>query len=199
MPIHAIGMLLVLLSLAAMLVLLLDPLTIMLSPVALLLAALYPFAKRMIHIPQAMLGLAFAWGTIMAWSAVQGTVAVPAWCIFAATICWAIGYDTIYALQDQDDDRRIGVKSAALFFGSSTWLAVAVALGGMLVLLGLAGWLGHIGWSYYPVLIVIGLFILRQVRQIRATVRAERAFHMFRQHVWVGSGVLAGCLAGFLL
>lgn len=198
-PGHAVGILIVLVTLAAALVLFLDPLTIMLSPVALLLAALYPFAKRVIHVPQAMLGLAFGWGTIMAWSAAQGTVTSPAWCLFAATLCWAIGYDTIYALQDQDDDRRIGVKSSAIFFGSLTWLAVGVALGGMLVLLSLAGWLTHVGWPYYPVLIAIGIVFVWQVRQLRHRMLASAALSLFRQHVWIGTAVLSGLLGGFLL
>lgn len=197
-PRHAVGILIVLVMLAAALVLLLDPLTIMLSSVALLLAALYPFAKRVIHIPQAMLGLAFGWGTIMAWSAVQGTVTAPAWCLFAATLCWAIGYDTIYALQDQDDDRRIGVKSSAIFFGSLTWLAVGVALGGMLVILSLAGWLTQVGWPYYLVLIAIGFFCVWQVQQLRHRIPASAALSLFRQHVWVGTAVLGGLLGGFL-
>ena len=132
--------------------------TILLSPIAILFAALYPFAKRIIHIPQAMLGIAFGWGTIMAWTASRGTIEAPAWCIFAATICWAIGYDTIYALQDRQDDRRIGVKSSALFFGSSTWLAVGIALAVMLILLGIAGWLADIGWIYYGVLAAVGVW-----------------------------------------
>jgi 4-hydroxybenzoate polyprenyltransferase len=196
---HAVAILIVLVTLAAALVLLLDPITIMLSPIALLLAALYPFAKRVIHIPQAMLGLAFGWGTIMAWSAAQGTVTAPAWCTFAATLCWAIGYDTIYALQDQDDDRRIGVKSSAIFFDSLTWLAVGVVLGGMLLLLCLAGWLTQIGWFYYLVLIAIGLFCVWQVRQLRYSISDSTALSMFQQHVWVGIAVLGGLLGGFVL
>jgi 4-hydroxybenzoate polyprenyltransferase len=83
------------LLLAGMLVLFLDPLTILLSPIAVLLACLYPLAKRVIHIPQAMLGIAFGWGTIMAWTASRGAIEAPAWCLFAATVCWAIGYDKI--------------------------------------------------------------------------------------------------------
>ena len=101
--------------LAALLVSGLNVLTILLSPIALLLAALYPFAKRVIHLPQAILGIAFGWGTIMAWTASRDTIDAQAWLVFAATICWAIGYDTIYALQDLEDDRRIGVKSSPLF------------------------------------------------------------------------------------
>ena len=135
-PIHALLVVGLFLLLAGMLVMLLDPLTILLSPIAVLLAGLYPFAKRVIHIPQAMLGIAFGWGTIMAWTASRGAIEAPAWCLFAATVCWAIGYDTIYALQDREDDRRIGVKSSALLFGSSTWIAVGAVFCAMLLLAG---------------------------------------------------------------
>lgn len=198
-PTHALLILGFLLVLAGILVLLLNPLTMLLSPIAVLLAAIYPLAKRVIHIPQAMLGIAFGWGTIMAWTASQGAIEAPAWCLFAATVCWAIGYDTIYAFQDREDDRRIGVKSSALLFGSSAWIAVGTAFCAMLLLLGLAGRLADIGWIYYAALAAIGVWCLRQALQLRHTVTTPAAFHMFRQHVWVGTAVFIGMIAGFLL
>ncbi len=130
----------VLLVSAAALVMALNPLALLLSPVGLLLAALYPYAKRMVQLPQAVLGIAFGWGAIMAWAASRAQLASPAWALFGATICWAIAYDTIYALQDRDDDARIGVKSAAILFGSYAWIAVGMFLAAMLVLLGFAGY-----------------------------------------------------------
>jgi 4-hydroxybenzoate polyprenyltransferase len=196
---HALLVLGVFLFLAGILALLLDPSTILLSPIAVLLAAIYPLAKRVIHIPQAMLGIAFGWGAIMAWSASRGHIEAPAWCLFAATICWAIGYDTIYALQDREDDRRIGVKSSALLFGSSAWIAVGAVFCAMLLLLALAGWLADIGWIYYAALAVIGAWCLRQALQLRQAVTTPTAFHMFQQHVWVGTAVFIGMIAGFLL
>jgi 4-hydroxybenzoate polyprenyltransferase len=198
-PTHALLVVGFFLLLAGMLVLLLDPLTILLSPIAVLLAGLYPFAKRVIHIPQAMLGIAFGWGTIMAWTASLGVIEAPAWCLFAATVCWAIGYDTIYALQDREDDRRIGVKSSALLFGSSTWIAVGVVFCAMLLLLGLAGWLAHIGWIYFAALAAIGVWCLRQSLQLRQPIPTPAAFRMFQQHVWVGAAVFIAMIAGFLL
>ncbi|THI86532.1 MAG: 4-hydroxybenzoate octaprenyltransferase [Nitrospira sp. CG24C] len=187
------------LLLAGTLVWFLDPLTILLSPIAVLLAGLYPLAKRVIHIPQAMLGIAFGWGTIMAWTASRGDIEAPAWCLFAATVFWAIGYDTIYALQDREDDRRIGVKSSALLFDSSTWIAVGAVFSAMLLLLGLAGWFAQIGWIYYVALAAIGVWCLKQALQLRQAVPAPTAFHMFQQHVWVGGAVFIGMIAGFLL
>jgi 4-hydroxybenzoate polyprenyltransferase len=198
-PWHALVVVSILLAGACLLVLSLNSFTIMLSPIALLLAWLYPFAKRVVQIPQAMLGIAFGWGTIMAWAASHGSIDAPAWLIFAATACWAVGYDTIYALQDREDDERIGVKSSALFFGSSAWLAVGISFTAMVVLLGLAGWLTQIGWFFYGVLAGVSLFCATQALKLRNADAPLPAFDMFRQHVWVGTALLAGLLGGFLL
>ena len=195
---HALVVLAVLLTLAALLVVQLNALTILLSPVAVLLAALYPFAKRVIHVPQAVLGIAFGWGTIMAWAASRETIEYPAWLIFAATICWAMAYDTIYALQDLDDDRRIGVKSSALYFGSGAWLAVGAACAMMLILLGMAADMAGIGWMGYGVLAVAGMFFAKQVNELRNPVSPARAFALFHQHVWIGTAILGGFVLGFL-
>jgi len=184
---------------AATLLFFLHPLVMWLAPVALCLAALYPFSKRWIPVPQAVLGLAFGWGTVMAWAAVQARLDLPVWCLFAAAAAWAVAYDTIYALQDREDDGRIGVKSAALFFGSLTWLAVGAALCTMLVLLGAAGWMTKIGWPYYAALLSVGLFFAVQIAELRRPVDPHRAFALFRAHVWAGALILGGMVAGFLV
>ena len=195
---HALVVLATLLTLAALLVLQLNPLTIRLSPIALLLAVLYPFAKRVVHLPQAMLGIAFGWGTIMAWTASRGTIDSAAWLLFSATICWAVGYDTIYALQDVEDDRRIGVKSSALYFRNWTWLAVACAFAMMLALLGIAGSMAGTDWSFYGVLGVVGLWCGKQVNEIRTPILPARAFELFQEHTWIGSAILMGFFVGFV-
>lgn len=195
---HAFILLGLLLLAAASLLFLLDPLVFWLAPVALLLAALYPFSKRWLPIPQTMLGLAFGWGTVVAWAAVRGQLDAPVWCLFGATAAWAVGYDTIYAIQDREDDQRIGVKSAALFFGPSIHLGVALAFGAMLALLSAVGWLVQIGWPYYLTLLGLALFFSVQIGRLRKPVDPSQAFSMFRAHVWVGASVLAGILAGFL-
>ncbi len=184
---------------AAGLLWLLNPLTRWLSPIALALAALYPFSKRVLHVPQAMLGLAFGWGTIMAWTAARGTLDQTAWTIFAATIVWAIAYDTIYAVQDMEDDRRIGVKSSALLFGSSIWLAVGLTLGVMLMLLIAAGLQTGIGWPYFLMLGAVSVFFAAQARTLRGAITPSQAFRMFQDHVWVGLTIFAGMIAGFLV
>ncbi|KAF4515834.1 hypothetical protein B566_EDAN000069 [Ephemera danica] len=182
---------------AAGLLWLLNPLTLWLSPIALLLAALYPFSKRVLHIPQAMLGLAFGWGTIMAWAAARGTLESTAWTVFAATIVWAIAYDTIYAIQDLEDDQRIGVKSSALFFGSSIWIAVGLMLGVMLALLIAAGLQAGIGWPYFLMLGAVSVLFAMQTRTLRGGVTPSQAFRMFQAHMWAGLAIFAGMIAGF--
>ena len=189
----------VLLIIAASLLFFLRPIVAWLAPIAVFLAALYPYSKRWIHIPQAMLGIAFGWGTVMAWAAVRGQVDTPVWCLFGATAAWAVAYDTIYAIQDQEDDRRIGVKSSALYFGSSVSLGVGVAFGIMLAFLTAAGWFAQLGWPYYAVLLGVAGFFLLQIDQLRRPITPAHAFAMFRKHVWVGIAILAGLLAGALV
>jgi 4-hydroxybenzoate polyprenyltransferase len=196
---QAFRLLAILLLLAGSLILLLNPLVLRLAPIALFLATLYPFSKRWLHIPQAMLGIAFGWGTIMAWAAVREQLDPPAWLLFGATAAWAVGYDSIYALQDRDDDRLAGVRSAALYFGTSLWLAVGSAFGAMLILLAAAGWLVGIGWTYYVALLGAGIFFAVQSTRLRKPITPEQAFGMFRANVWVGVGILAGLIAGFLV
>ncbi|MGH9649573.1 MAG: 4-hydroxybenzoate octaprenyltransferase [Terriglobales bacterium] len=187
-----------LMTAAAALLLFLNRLTILLSPVAFLLAAAYPYSKRIVAIPQAVLGAAFGWGAVMAWAAARNSLDGPVWLLYAGTVCWAVAYDTIYALQDRDDDARIGVKSSVILFVDWTWLAVGVSLGGMVVCLGLSGWMVGLGPMFYAVLAAIGGFLSWQVQRLRSHVPPERAFAMFKQHVWVGVAVLAAIWLGFV-
>lgn len=189
-PRHALLVALTLLICAALLVMTLHPLAMLLSPIALFLAAVYPFSKRWVHIPQAILGIAFGWGAIMAWAACLGRVDPPAWWLFGATICWATAYDTIYALQDREDDRRIGIKSSALFFGDAVPVAVGFFLGGMVICLVLAGQSTGLRTEFYLVLALLSGLFVWQVWRLRNSVSPHMAFIMFQQHVYVGVIVL---------
>jgi len=192
------GLLVALLFLSLSLCLLpfLNPLAIALSPIAFLLAAIYPFSKRVIHIPQLVLGIAFGWGAVMAWAAVRHQLESATWLVFAATVCWAMAYDTIYALQDRDDDIRIGVKSSAILFGSYTWLGVGIASTLMLVCLGAAGWILKLAPIFYVVLILTGGFLIQQIVRLRKEVSPTESFALFKQHVWVGLAILGGIWLG---
>jgi 4-hydroxybenzoate polyprenyltransferase len=193
---HALTLLSVLLVVAASLLFFLLPIVAWLAPIAVFLAALYPYSKRWIHIPQAMLGIAFGWGTIMAWAAVRGQLETPAWCLFGATAAWAVAYDTIYAIQDQEDDRRAGVKSAALYFGASVHQGVGLAFGIMLACLTAAGWFAQLRWPYFAAILGVSVLFILQVMRLRRPITPTQAFAMFRVHVWAGVAILLGLLVG---
>jgi len=143
----------IMMLMALLLVAQLDWFVVQLSIVGAALATLYPFMKRFIHMPQAWLGMAFGWGAVMAWAAAHGSVTdspVP-WLIFAANVFWSISYDTAYALGDRDDDRKMGMKSSALWFGDYAVAAIILFAAVVLTLLafvaesfGIAVWLGWI-------------------------------------------------------
>ncbi len=100
---------------------------------------IYPFMKRVTYWPQIVLGLAFSWGALMGWPAAFGRLDWPAIVLYAGSICWVIGYDTIYAHQDRDDDLLIGIKSTALLFREKTRPMLAGFYAGAVVLIGIAG------------------------------------------------------------
>jgi 4-hydroxybenzoate polyprenyltransferase len=185
-----------LLGLAASLLWFLNPLTLLLSPVALLLAGMYPFCKRIIHIPQLMLGLAFGWGGVMAWAAVRHELELTTWVLFAATVSWAVVYDTIYAIQDKEDDLRIGVKSSAILFGSFTWLGVGVAGLLMLGCLSMVAQINHLGFEFSLALMGVAVIMGYHVILLRSEISGEKAFSLFKQHSWVGILILGGILMG---
>jgi len=90
------------------------------------LVAIYPFMKRITYWPQLFLGLAFSWGAFMGWASELAALALPAFILYVGCICWVIGYDTIYALQDIEDDQLIGVKSTARLFGDRARIGIAL-------------------------------------------------------------------------
>ncbi len=114
--------------------------TIVVGFASLAVVAIYPFMKRITYWPQIVLGLAFSWGALMGWPAIFGKLDPPAVLLYAGAICWVIGYDTIYAHQDREDDALIGIKSTALLFGPRTKPMLAVFYAGAVILLGWSGW-----------------------------------------------------------
>jgi 4-hydroxybenzoate polyprenyltransferase len=105
---------------------------------SLIIVAVYPFMKRITYWPQIVLGLAFSWGAPMGFAVILGRIDAPALWLYAGSIAWVIGYDTIYAHQDTEDDALIGVKSTALLFGTRTRPALAAFYGSAVVLIGIA-------------------------------------------------------------
>jgi 4-hydroxybenzoate polyprenyltransferase len=136
--------------------------TIALGIASLAIVAVYPFMKRITYWPQIVLGLAFSWGALMGWAAWFGRLGLPALLLYAGSIAWVIGYDTIYAHQDREDDALVGIKSTALLFGERTkpmlalFYALAVSLigaagfaagAGPVFGLGLLAFAAHLAWQ----------------------------------------------------
>ncbi len=187
----------VLCALAFALVLLMNPLTIYLSFVAVALAALYPFMKRYTNLPQVVLGAAFGWAVPMAFAAQTGEVPRVAWLLFVATVLWTTAYDTMYGMVDREDDLKIGVKSTAILFGESDRVVIAVlqllALGA-LALVGQAASLD--GYYYFGLALAAGL-VLYQQYLIREREPAA-CFRAFLNNHWFGAAVFSGIVLAYL-
>lgn len=180
--------------LAFVLVMLLNPFTVLLSFVGLLLASVYPFVKRFSHLPQAFLGMAFGWGAVMAWSAVHNSIGIVAVLIFAANISWSMAYDTIYALMDKEDDLRIGVKSTAILFGDRVYLILKALYCLAVALLFIAGRLQGLGAAY---LIGLGASLAAFIwitELVKRNPTRETAFKGFVANAAVGGFILASII-----
>jgi 4-hydroxybenzoate polyprenyltransferase len=172
------------------LVLMLNTLTILLSFVAIALALVYPLVKRVSHLPQTVLGVAFGWGAVMAWSAVEGRVSVAAILIFVANIFWAMSYDTIYALMDITDDRRIGVKSMAILLGDNVYRALYSFNAIMIYFLLLLGFLTGLGTVYFLGLLAAFISLSLITSMIRRNPTEKNAFRGFVANAGVGVLIL---------
>ncbi len=158
---------------------------------SLVIVALYPFAKRVTFWPQFVLGLAFSWGALMGWAAVFGKLDLPAFILYAGSILWVIGYDTIYAHQDREDDAVVGIRSTARLFGLETSTALIILYGGAVALIAAAIFLAQGG-----VLAVLGLaaFAAHLIWQIRTldVHDAARCLMQFRSNRDAGLLLFAG-------
>jgi 4-hydroxybenzoate polyprenyltransferase len=133
---------------------------------SLLIVLVYPFMKRITYWPQIVLGLAFSWGALMGWAATFGRLDWPALLLYAGSISWVIGYDTIYAHQDRDDDALIGVKSTALLFGERTKPMLALFYGLAVILIGAAGFAAHAGLVFAISLCAFAAHLAWQIRRL---------------------------------
>jgi 4-hydroxybenzoate polyprenyltransferase len=195
-PSEALVLALVLFAIAFGLVMQTNGLTIMLSFVAVALAVIYPFLKRVFSFPQAWLGIAFGFSIPMAYAAQYGKLLPVAWVLMIANMFWSIAYDTEYAMVDREDDMKLGLKSSAILLGRYDVAGVMASHAIFLMLLvaiGIWQWLGAI---YYVGLGAAGVLVYRQYNLIRTRER-EACFKAFLDNNWVGLAVFAG-LAGDL-
>ena len=174
-----------------------DMTTIALGVASLLLVFTYPLMKRVTWWPQFFLGLAFNWGALMGWTAVAGSLGTAPLLLYAGGIAWTLGYDTIYAHQDREDDALIGVKSSARRLGTNTRPALAAFYAAAIVLFAAAGALCGLGWPFWIALAAAALHLAWQVRGIDIDQPAD-CLARFRSNRVVGWLVLAGIVAGHL-
>jgi len=173
----------------------LDRAAILTGAASLFLIFTYPFMKRITYWPQAWLGLAFNWGALVSWAAVQGEIGLPALLLYAAGWFWTLGYDTIYAHQDKEDDQLIGVKSTALRLGANTGRALVLFYGMTIGLLGGAGLAAGENWPFFAMLLPALAHLGWQIRRLEID-NSPRCLALFRANRDFGWIVLAAILLG---
>jgi 4-hydroxybenzoate polyprenyltransferase len=162
-PQQALGFAVLLACIAFLVLIQFNAFTIWLGIASLAIVAVYPFMKRFTYWPQVVLGLAFNWGALVGWTAIKGSLDWPAILLYAGSVCWTVGYDTIYAHQDKDDDRSLGLKSTALRFGerTPTWIGGFYSAAVLLWLA--AGFLAGAHLIYVTAVVLVSLQLSWQV------------------------------------
>ena len=176
---------------AFLLVLTMNALTIQLSFVAVILAAIYPFMKRYTYLPQFFLGLAFGWAIPMGFAAQTGSVPQIAWLLLIANILWSVVYDTMYAMVDREDDLKIGVKSTAILFDDADRVIIGIIQALVLVTLIMTGKQAQLGSYYFTGLAIASCFFLYQLSLIWNR-EPGQCFKAFLNNNWFGLTVFAG-------
>jgi 4-hydroxybenzoate polyprenyltransferase len=178
----------------------LTPLSFWLCVAAVPVIILYPLAKRVFPVPQLVLSIAWGFGVLISWTAVSDRLEVPTWLLWGATVLWTLGFDTVYAMSDREDDRQIGIRSSALFFGPYAAHAVGIFFAGTAFLL---AWLGRemqLQLGFWFALGLAVLFWAWQYNQLRQENLPQPTYsQLFRQNVWIGFLLLSGMVTGMLL
>ena len=172
--------------------------TVLWSFAALAVALVYPYAKRVVSMPQAVLGVAFSFGIPMAYSAVRGSIPAEAWALLVGNLFWVLAYDTEYAMVDRDDDLHIGMKTSAITLGR--WDVAAIMLFYLLYLLIWSWMVAPLvqPWAWWLGVLVALVQVIWHYRLIRTRTR-DGCFKAFRLNHWVGAALFAGILASSLL
>jgi 4-hydroxybenzoate polyprenyltransferase len=165
---------------------------------SLVIVAVYPFMKRITYWPQIVLGLAFSWGALMGFAVTFGRIDATALVLYAGSIAWVIGYDTIYAHQDAEDDALIGIKSTALLFGAKTRPALLVFYGLAVALIGVAFALAEARWPAWLGLLAFAAHLVWQIAKLEIGDPAL-CLRIFKSNRDAGLLLFAGLLADAML
>ncbi len=171
--------------------------TIILGISSLAIVAIYPFMKRITSWPQAVLGLAFSWGALMGWAADKGGLDVPAILLYIGTIFWVIGYDTIYAHQDKEDDALVGVRSTARLFGKHTKKAITWLYGLALLFMTGAFATAEVPMPALAGLLAAGAHMYRQTQSLDID-NPDQCLALFKSNSMVGLLIFLGLIGGGL-
>ncbi len=193
---EAVSLFAVLVSIALMLVLMTNPMTVMLAAVGLVITAVYPLMKRVTHLPQIVLGVAFGWSIPMAFAAQMEALPAQAWLAFLANMFWTVAYDTEYAMSDREDDLKVGIKSTAILFGRGDRAMVALL---QLLAIGTLVLLGERIDAEPIFYIALGAaFALFSYQHVLIRHRArDRCFDAFMHNNWVGMVLFIGIVLNF--
>jgi 4-hydroxybenzoate polyprenyltransferase len=184
--------------LALLIVAQLNELTIWMSLVAMLLAAIYPFMKRYTYLPQVFLGMAFGWAIPMAFAAQTNAVPTIAWLLFLANILWTTAYDTFYAMADREDDMFAGVKSTAILFGDDDLVIIGVLQFMFLLVMVLIGSQLEMSFSYYIGVLGAGLLSIYQ-QYVAKDKQPAHCLQAFLNNNWVGGVIFLGIVFHYAL
>lgn len=179
------------------LVLTLNTMTIWLSVAGLALAWVYPFVKRVSHLPQVVLGAAFGWSIPMAFAAVSESLPAECWLLFAVNIVWSVIYDTQYAMVDRNDDLKIGVKSTAILFGRFDKMIIGILQLMMILMLLWIGLMVNLSGIFYWSLLLAGALFVYQQR-LMADRERDPCFQAFMNNNYVGFILFLGMLVSYL-
>ena len=169
----------------------LNKLTIYMSVVAVLLAALYPFMKRYTYLPQVFLGAAFAWAIPMAFAAQTNAVPIVAWLLFLANVLWATAYDTLYAMADREEDVLADIKSTAILFGDDDKVIVGIIQLSFLLVMALVGSELEMSYVYYIGILIAALLSIYQQKLV-INREPARCLQAFLNNNWVGVTLFIG-------
>lgn len=188
---EAIGLFLFLSVLALLCALFLNPLTVGMAIIGLLLTILYPFMKRITYWPQLFLGVAFSWGVLMAYTAINNTLSWEALQLFFITFLWTVSYDTIYAMVDREDDIQVGIKSTAVKLARYDVLFVSTLHSIVLLGLLLFARQQQLGYLFYIAWFITVALVISQIQLIHKR-EPEKCFKAFLNNHWFGAVIFLG-------
>ena len=197
-----VGIVVALVSLgcAGVLALYLNSLSFWLCVASVPVIVLYPLAKRVFPVPQLVLSIAWGFAVLISWSAAIAQLEFATWLLWGATLLWTLAFDTVYAMSDREDDRRVGVNSSALFFGAYAPEAVGIFFAGTVLLLVGLGVVMQLNLAFWIALLLAIAGWVWQYTRLRDSQLPNPAYgEIFRQNVWIGFLLLAGMIAGILI